>query len=625
MERLLDKISSPDDLKNIDLKLLPRLAKEIREFLVYNVSKTGGHLASNLGVVELTMALHYVFNTPKDKIVWDVGHQAYVHKILTGRKKGFKTLRKFGGLSGFPKPCESEYDSFATGHSSTSISAALGMACARDMKGDNNKVIAVIGDGSMTGGLAYEALNNAGRSNRDMIVVLNDNQMSISNNVGALSRHLNDIRTEPFYIGAKAGVHSILDKIPMVGSKIDKAIEVTKDKIKYLFVSGIMFEDLGFKYVGPVDGNNIFELVEVLNKVKNMNGPILLHIYTKKGKGYRLAEDNPCNFHGVSEFDIKTGKSINKSEGKSYSSIFGDKLIELAGKNKKIVAISAAMTDGTGLNKFVAKYPDRFFDVGIAEGHAVTFSAGLATEGFIPVFAVYSTFLQRAYDELIHDVCLENKHCIFAIDRAGIVGADGETHQGIFDISYLNHMPNMSILAPINGDELQKMLEFATNHNGPIAIRYPRGNDSCLYSKDLSDIEFGKGEVLNEGSDIAIFAVGDMMKEANEVLERLKAEGMNPMLINPRFIKPLDLELIKDVCGKCKTIFTIENNLKSGGFGQSILSAISEMGLNNNVHILGFDDVFVEHGSRQQLLEKHKLDTESFYSYIKSILNGTDE
>lgn len=621
MEKILDTVNSPEDIKKLDNSQINQLAKEIRGFLLNSISKTGGHLASNLGVVELTLALHRCFSTPKDKIIWDVGHQAYVHKMLTGRKNDFVNLRQFHGLSGFPKPYESVHDMFITGHSSTSISSALGMAKARDIKGDDNSVIAVIGDGSMTGGIAYEALNNAGRANTNLIVVLNDNQMSISTNVGAVSRHLNDIRTEPAYLGAKEGVHNFLKKIPMIGKPIDKAIEKAKDGIKYIFVSGIMFEELGFKYIGPIDGHNITELENVFNKVKKMKGPIIVHVHTTKGKGYKYAEKLPWEYHGVGTFDIKTGKPISNSTKKSYSDVFGDSMIEMAVKYKNLVAISAAMTSGTGLDKFEAKYPNRFFDVAIAEQHAVTFSAGLATSGLIPVFAVYSTFLQRAYDQIVHDVCLQNLHVIFAIDRAGIVGADGETHQGVFDTSYLSHIPNMTLIAPKNGVELKSMLEFAVNFKGPIAIRYPRGNASEILDCDSLPIEYGKSELIYDGTGIAVISAGCMIEVSIEVCEKLKAEGYKPMLVNARFLKPVDGNMLEEISKKCRLIFTLEDNLRSGGFGSKVLEELNGRGINGiHVHNFAFPDTFIEQGTRNELFEKYGLDKESIYNNIKSII-----
>lgn len=623
MKLILDKINSPKDVRRLNLSQLNRLALELRSFLVENVSKTGGHLASNLGIVELTLAIHYCFNTPIDKIVWDVGHQAYIHKIITGRKEKFGTLRQLDGISGFPKPCESEYDTFTAGHSSTSISVALGFACARDLKGGNERIVAVIGDGSMTGGVAFEALNNTGRSNRNLIVILNDNQMSISDNVGALSRHLNDLRTEDRYLEAKRDVKKLLDRIPSSEPVVSK-IKRTKNRIKYLFIPGVLFEEFGFKYIGPVDGNDIGGLINVLNRAKKINGPVLVHVKTKKGKGYKYAEQNPSAFHGVGAFDLRTGKTAKKSFLPTYSDVFGKTIVRLAENDKKIVAISAAMGNGTGLTEFIGKYPDRFFDVGIAEQHAVSFSGGLAKSGLIPIFAVYSTFLQRAYDEIMQDVCLQNLHVIFAVDRAGIVGGDGETHQGIFDLSYFSHMPNMTVMLPKNGAELQKMIEFAVyNIDGPVAVRYPRGNISEVFSENTSNIEYGKGEILIDGNDIAVISAGTVCDIANDVCGRLKEDGYNPMLVNLRFVKPIDMELIKSVCQKCRYVFSIEDNVYEGGAGTLILQTLNDMGELDKVCFYNFalPDKFIEHGSRDELYKRYGLDSNSIYNKIKKIIH----
>ncbi len=623
LDKLLDSINKANDIKKIPVKDFPRLAKEIRGFLLENISKTGGHLASNLGVVELTMALHYTMDLEKDKIVWDVGHQAYIHKILTGRKEGFKNLRQLDGLSGFPKPSESKYDSFATGHSSTSISAALGMAIARDLKGSNERIVAVIGDGSMTGGLAYEALNNAGRSNTNILVVLNDNQMSISNNVGAVSRHLNDLRTAQAYLNAKAGVHKVLDKIPVIGMTLDKTIEKIKDGIKFFLVSGIMFEELGFNYVGPVNGHNFDELIDVLNNIKKINGPVLLHVRTKKGKGYRFAEQLPWDYHGVGSFNIKNGCPTSKNKKTSFSKVFGDTMVSLGRENKKLVAISAAMTSGTGLDDFQLTFPKRFFDVGIAEQHAVTFAAGIAASGFIPVFAVYSTFLQRAYDEIITDVAMQNLHVIFAIDRAGIVGADGETHQGIFDISYLSGIPNLTIMAPRSGKELKNMLSKAVAMDGPVAIRYPRSDAEEEWNIN-EEVEYGKAEIVEDGCEIAVLSCGTMFRYAKGAVDKLKEEGYSPALINIRFIKPLDIEAVNYICEKCEYIFTVEDNIVAGGFGNCVESVVCR---NNGIEFkaFGFPDKFIEQGTREQLFKRYGLDSEGLYNSIKSILEKGKE
>ncbi|MCI1931680.1 MAG: 1-deoxy-D-xylulose-5-phosphate synthase [Clostridia bacterium] len=615
---MLDSIKKANDIKKIKIEKLPQLAAEIRRFLLEHVSKTGGHLASNLGIVELTMALHYCFNPEKDRIVWDVGHQAYVHKLLTGRKDKFNTLRQLDGLSGFPKPNESICDAFAAGHSSTSISAALGMVMARDLKKTNEKIIAVIGDGSISGGLAYEGLNNTGRSNRDIIVILNDNQMSISTNVGAMSKHLRDIRTEPAYLNAKAGVHKILSKVPVLGKPIDKTVEKIKNTIKYMLFSGIMFEEMGFTYVGPLDGHNTSELIRTFRKIKNMHGPILVHVKTVKGKGYRFAEKMPWKYHGVTAFNLKTGKPISK-KGKSYSAVFGDKMISMAEKNKNIVAISAAMVSGTGLDGFQLRFPERTFDVAIAEQHAVTFAAGLAIRGLTPVFAVYSTFLQRAYDQIIHDVALQNLHVVFAIDRAGVVGADGETHQGIFDLSYLQHIPNMTIMAPSTGDELERQIEFAVGMTTPVAVRYPRDTAFEYENCEKYSIEYGKARLIRDGNTVAVISCGAMLKEVIEAEKMLNADGYFPMIYDARFIKPLDKEMVKICCQKCKNIVTVEDNVKEGGFGSVIKLTAVDLNRDCKVTNLGFEDKFIEQGTREQLLKRYGLDGESIYRKVKEI------
>lgn len=619
MKRLLDSVNCPEDIKKLNISQLNRLALELRAFLLENVSATGGHLASNLGVVELTLALHYCLNIPKDKIVWDVGHQAYIHKILTGRKNTFNTLRQLDGVSGFPKPNESEYDSFTAGHSSTSISIALGLACARDLSGGTEKIVSVIGDGSLTGGVAYEALNNAGRYNKNLIVILNDNQMSISDNVGALTRHLGEIRTGDKYLEAKDDVKRFLNRLPAGAPMVD-TIKRTKKRIKYMFVQGVIFEELGFKYVGPVDGHNIQELISTIDRVKKVEGPVLVHVRTVKGRGYKYAENNPAEYHGVSPFDLKTGKPLKKSSIPSYSSVFGKTLEKLAEKDRKILAVSAAMCSGTGLSGFAKKYPDRFFDVGIAEQHAVSFSAALAKGGFKPVFAVYSTFLQRAYDEIMQDVCLQNLHVVFGVDRAGIVGSDGETHQGIYDISYFGHMPNMTVMMPKNGIELEKMLDFALNKmDSPVAIRYPRGEISLKYSDNCNDIEYGKAEILKDGEKIAILSAGSMIDETDEVCSLLEKDGYKPVLINLRFAKPVDEEVIKYACEKCEYIFTVEDNVLEGGVGSSVFETINSLNMTKNVNFysFAFPDKFIEHGTRKELYARYGLDGHTIYAEIK--------
>ncbi len=616
MDRILDRINCPDDIKNLNKKQLERLAAEIRRFLVKNVSETGGHLASNLGIVELTLALAYCYDMPKDKVIYDVGHQSYVHKIITGRKDRFKTLRQLDGLSGFPEPKESEYDLFATGHSSTSISSAIGVAAARDLSGEKFNVVAVIGDGSMTGGLAYEGINNVGLSGKNITVILNDNQMSISENVGAMSKHLNDIRTMPSYLKAKSNVHNVLDKIPVVGEKATKAIGATKDLIKFAVVPGSVFEKMGFTYIGPVDGHDIEELIEVISRAKFIEGPVLIDVVTKKGKGVPYAEKNPSLFHGVGKFDRTTGEIFGKSGEPIFSDIFGEKLCEMAEDDDKIVAITAAMADGTGLSGFEKAYPERFFDVGIAEQHAVTFAAGMAKMGYKPFFAVYSTFLQRAYDQIIHDVCLQNLGVTIAIDRAGIVGADGKTHQGVFDMAFLNHMPNMTIMSPKNKSDLEAMLLIAKDLESPCAIRYPK--EACKDEED-KPIEFGKAQVYKEGIDIAILTEGTMFYTGKEVYDKvynaLKGVGGDPAFVHFPFIKPLDEEIIKHICERCHRIYTIEDGVLNGGFGESVRRVVDGNAF-ARVKCFGVPDKFVEHGTRKQIFERYGLDSDTISEII---------
>ncbi|MCL2699186.1 MAG: 1-deoxy-D-xylulose-5-phosphate synthase [Defluviitaleaceae bacterium] len=611
MKKYLDKIKSPADLKKIRPPGLVSLCGEIRLFLVETVAKTGGHLASNLGVVELTVALHYVFNTPKDKIVWDVGHQAYIHKLLTGRKGKFRSLRQLGGMSGFPKPNESPHDCFATGHSSTSISAALGFAVSRDLAGDDYSVIAVIGDGSMTGGLAYEAMNNAGRQGSDLLVILNDNQMSISENVGALSKHLSDMRIAPSYIGVKKSVRGMLEKMPVIGGGIERFIERAKDGIKYMLVPGVLFEELGFNYVGPVDGHDLEQLIAVLGKVRRMSGPVLLHVYTTKGKGYDRAETAPAKYHGVDSFNIETGNPLETKVWDTYSDVLGKAMQQLAEKNDKIVAVTAAMPDGTGLAEFASRYPERFFDVGIAESHAVTFSAAMAKNGFIPVVAIYSTFLQRSYDQILHDVCTQNLHVIFAIDRAGVSGPDGETHQGVFDISFLAHIPNITIMAPVNKREFIEMLDFAAGMNSPVAIRFPRGSASRVIRDEFSPIELGRAQVIGDGNKegVAIVALGSMMEVGFEVYTRLLDNGYNATLINPRFIKPIDADMANSL-REHRLSVVLEDNAEIGGFA-------SMLPREGKLLRFAFPDEFIEHGERWELLRKYGMDAESVYERIE--------
>ncbi len=603
----LETIESPNDLKNINIKDLSLLASEIRELIIKTVSQTGGHLASNLGVVELTIALHYIFNCPDDKIIWDVGHQAYTHKLFTGRRNQFHTLRQFGGMSGFAKIEESKYDAFGAGHGSTSISAALGMACAQKLTSNGNKIVAVIGDGALTGGMAFEALNHAGHIKENLIVILNSNEMSISQNVGAWSQYLNRITTNPIYNRIRGDLELVLKRVPRFGSRLVDSAKKLEKSLKSLLVPGILFDELGFRYIGPIDGHNIPLLIETLDNIKTFKGPVLMHILTKKGKGYKFAEDNPTRFHSAKPFDIETGiwksKGIDKNR-KTYTDIFGSTLVKLAQKDKRIVAITAAMPDGTGLKEFAQKFPDRFFDVGMAEQHAVTFAAGLALNGLKPVLAIYSTFLQRAYDQVLHDVCLQNLPVIFAIDRAGIVVGDGPTHHGVFDISYLSMIPNMIIMAPKDGDELESMLSRAVEYNQPVSIRYPKDYVVESSSNSTQKIEIGKGETLRHGDDVAIFAIGTMVYPALEAAEILKKKKINASVMNMRFVKPLDTELIKKVVSQTKKIVTIEENVISGGFGMSVAVEAK------NVEVLhiGLPDKFIEQGPRHLLLKKYKLD-----------------
>ncbi len=621
--RYLDSINFPGDLKKLKKSELSVLAEEIREFLINSVAKTGGHLASNLGVVELTLALHYCFDFLKDKIVWDVGHQSYTHKILTGRKDKFDSLRKKDGLSGFPKKDESEYDAFDTGHSSTSISSGLGLAQARDLLGEKYNVVSVIGDGSMTGGLVYEALNNAARNNNKFIIILNDNQMSISKNVGAMSKYLTELRSAPKYIEVKKDVSELLNSLPVFGSKVNKVLEKTKDSIKYALLPTVMFEQLGIKYIGPIDGHNISGLINVFDRVKKFNKPVLIHVLTIKGKGYAKAEKYPSKYHGIGPFDVATGVPFLKKSGETYSEVFGRVLCGLSAKNKKIVAVTAAMPLGTGLDFFSRAYSKRFFDVGIAEEHAVTFAAGMARGGFIPVFAVYSTFLQRSYDQILHDICIQKLHVVFALDRAGIVGDDGETHQGIYDLSYLSHIPNMTVMAPKNKFEFEKMLEFAVNKfDGPIAVRYPKGVASNIFESFDSEIEFGKSEYIFDGKEIALIFVGNMAEIAFQVYNRLVMKGYNPALINARFIKPVDIDLIKDIENRFEYIFTVEDNINSGGFGCNLnLALINSKVFGKKIYNFSFPDVFVKQGSKDEIYKEYELDSESIFKNIISFID----
>lgn len=628
MEKIIDKIESPQDLRRLKLTIEEKkqLAQEIRNEIIENVSKTGGHLASNLGVVELTIAIHDIFNTPEDKVIWDVGHQAYVHKILTGRRRNFSTLRQLNGMSGFPKVSESEYDVFNTGHSSTSISAALGMARARDIKNEKFRVVAVIGDGAMTGGMALEALNDAGASNTDLIVILNDNEMSIERNTGGLSMALSRMRTRKFYTNSNKRIKNAVGKIPKVGNSIIRFVRKLKYSIKQLVLPNMMFEDIGFKYLGPVDGNDIEKMEEMLKKAKDLTGPVLIHCKTVKGKGYEPAEKNPDKFHSASQFDIETGKSI-KEKKKDYSKAFGDKLVSLAKKNKNIVAITAAMTSGTGLTKFKEEYPDRFFDVEIAEQHALTMAAGMASQGLVPVVAIYSSFLQRAYDQIIHDICMQNLHVVMCIDRAGIVGADGETHQGLLDMAFLRIIPNITIMAPQDFQELENMMDFAINKmNTPVAIRYPRGGEKKIEiiegnEEQIQRLENKKAKVLKTGQDITILAIGKMVERALEVSNILEKDNIKCDVINASFIKPLDSNTIKESIVKTKKIFTIEDGTIEGGLYTEVLEMISNENLESiQIHGFAYNDKFVQHGTPDELEKMNGLDAESIAEKIKSLL-----
>ncbi|WP_177503894.1 1-deoxy-D-xylulose-5-phosphate synthase [Anaerosinus sp.] len=626
MNKILDKIDSPKQLKQLSLIQLNKLAGEIRELIIRTIAENGGHLAPSLGVVELTLALHTVFDCPEDKFIWDVGHQSYVHKILTGRRDAFSTIRTQGGLSGFPKRSESPYDSFGTGHSSTSISAALGMAIARDLSKKNNYVVAVIGDGSMTGGQAFEALNHAGDLGKHLIVILNDNEMSIDKNVGALSEYLSTMRTAPTYNKVKHDLEFLLKKIPTIGESVAKVVERLKDSLRFLLVPGELFEELGFKYVGPIDGHNIELMREVLEKAKTMQGPILIHTLTRKGKGYLPAECESDKFHGVGPFCIETGEIIKKTTNKpTYTSVFSKVLIELAEENKNIVAITAAMPEGTGLKKFGEIYPDRFLDVGIAEQHAVTVAAGLACEGKQPIVALYSTFAQRAYDQILHDVCLQKLPVVFALDRAGIVGEDGPTHHGVFDYSYLRHIPNLTIMAPKDENELKDMLATAFSLRTPVVIRYPRGNGLGVEVKtEYQHIPVGMSEEISIGSDVMFLAVGAMVDSCVEAVNLLKEKNVSAGVINARFIKPLDERMIEVLAKTVKYIVTIEDNMLAGGFGSAVLEALNEREFcDTKVLRLGYPDKFIEQGKRENLLELYKLTPAHIaartYAFIRNI------
>lgn len=613
---MLERIQKENDIKNLTMEELPVLAQEIREFLVEKVSKAGGHLASNLGVVELTMALHLVFDLPQDKIIWDVGHQSYTHKLLTGRKEGFDSLRSYGGLSGFPKRKESQCDAFDTGHSSTSISAGLGLVEAREIQGEDYHVVSVIGDGSLTGGMAYEALNNASHLKTNFIILLNDNHMSISENVGGMSKYLSHLRTADIYTGLKKGVTSVLERVPVVGNAMIEQIRKTKSSIKQLVVPGMLFEDMGITYLGPIQGHNIPMILSALTEAKKVKGPVLLHVMTQKGKGYEPAESAPDIFHGIGPFDIESGETTVKKNADTYTDVFGKVLCAEAAKNPRIAAVTAAMTDGTGLAGFRKRFPNRFFDVGIAEGHAVTFSAGLAAGGLKPVFVVYSSFLQRGYDQIIHDAALQNLPVVFAVDRAGLVGNDGETHQGIFDLSYLSAIPNMTVLSPKNKWEMADMLRFLMEYDGPAALRYPRGTAYEGYRECRAPIEYGKSEWIYEEADIAILSVGHMFEESVEVWNNLKAEGFACSLINARFVKPIDEEMLLKVSKEHRVLAVIEENVKTGGYGEHVLEFTARRNLPLKILMLALPDTYVEHGSIAKLRRVNGIDSEKMTQKI---------
>ncbi len=615
---IIDKVNWPDDVKKLTIKEKIELAEELREKTISAVSKTGGHLASNLGVVELTIALHSCFNMPEDKIVWDVGHQTYIHKMLTGRKDKFDTLRQMDGIAGFPRTSESEYDSFDTGHSSTSISVALGMARARDVLGKKHKVVAVIGDGAMTGGMALEALNDAGISKTNLIVILNDNEMSISKNTGGLSMFLAKLRTKKAYINSNVSAKNFIRKIPVIGEKIVTLTVKLKNSIKQLIIPKMYFENIGFRYLGPINGHSIQDLEEIFNISKELDGPVLIHVLTKKGKGYKFAEENPNKYHSTSAFDVETGEK-KSSSGKDYSKVMGDKLTELARNDDKIVAVTAAMEDGTGLHKFAEEFPNRFFDVEIAEQHALGMVAGMAKEGLKPVIPIYSSFLQRGYDQLIHDIAMQELPVVVCVDRAGIVGNDGETHQGILDLSFLNTVPKMNVIAPKNFEELEKMIEFAVNFDKPIAIRYPRGGEGKYQFSKCDEIVLGKAEMLREGSDVTIVAIGKMVSYAMEVADELQKKGIEAEVINARFVKPIDNETITGSLGKTKRLVTIEDNVINCGLASSVKSVLEEA---EEIRVLnvGYPDEFVKHGTVSDIEKKYGMDVQSIVKRVCEFL-----
>jgi len=626
MDKILHNIDSPSMIKNLNIDGLYKLAQEVRSEIIQVVSKNGGHLASSLGAVELCISLHYVFDLPvRDIITWDVGHQAYAHKLLTGRAKEFHTLRTLNGISGFPSKFESKYDPFVVGHGSTAISSALGIASARKLSKEEGEVIAVVGDGSLQGGMALEALNQVAHLNSKVIVVLNDNEMSISPTVGAIGKYLNRVITNPIYNSIKDDVENLFNKIPRLGSRTLKAAKRLEETLKNLLVPGIVFEELGFVYLGPIDGHDIATLIDTFKGASQLSEPVLVHIVTKKGKGYEPAEENPSRFHSASPFDIKTGEpKLSKSRAKTFTQVFSSCMVNLSKDNDKIVGVTAAMPEGTGLDKFADAFPNRFFDVGMAEQHAVTFAAGLANRGYIPVVAIYSTFLQRAYDQIEHDVCLQNLHVVFAIDRSGLVGEDGFTHNGVFDLAYLRHFPNMVVMAPKSTDELKVMLEFAILHDGPIAIRYPRGtNIDCDKDFSLPDkngkISLARSEVLLEGQDVAIFSLGSMVYPSLKAAYDLKAIGINPTVINARFVKPLDEELLQQIFKKYKFLVLVEEGCLEGGFGSAVLECVNFKSTGIKITRLGIPDKFIEHGNRTTLLNNLNLSSEGIFKTVKNL------
>ncbi|ACX52500.1 deoxyxylulose-5-phosphate synthase [Ammonifex degensii KC4] len=617
---MLARVNTPEDLKALSLAELEELAAELREFIINTVAHTGGHLAPNLGVVELTLALYRVFDFPRDKIIWDVGHQCYVHKIITGRKERFGTLRQLGGVSGFPSREESPYDIFGTGHASTSISAALGLAKARDLAGDHYAVVAVIGDGALTGGMALEALNHAGHLQTDLIVVLNDNEMSISKNVGALANYLSRLRSDPAYRRLQEEFESLTSRLPGFGPRLRDFLSRLKGSVKYLVVPGMFFEELGFTYLGPVDGHHLPTLLRILERARALKGPVLVHVVTRKGKGYKPAEEDPDLYHGVGPFNPETGE-LYSSSLPTYTEIFGRTLVRLAEEDPRIVAITAAMPSGTGLKLFAQRFPHRFFDVGIAEQHAVTFAAGLAVGGYRPVVAIYSTFLQRAYDQIIHDVCLQRLPVVFALDRAGIVGEDGATHQGLFDLAYLRSIPHMVVMAPADENELQHMLKTALTHEGPIALRYPRGTGlGVTLDADPRPLPIGQGVVLREGRDVTLIAIGNMVPRALKAAEELAAQGISAAVINARFVKPLDIELILRYAKRTRWVVTIEEGILAGGFGSAVAECLTSHGLGEvKITRLGIEDTFVEHGHPEELRKKYGLDVQGI---VRAVLQS---